>query len=262
MKTFKKLSNDYWRVCATGLSFILFAIGALILGYIITPIHWLIVRDANRRALRNQQMIHITFRLFVFMLTLFKLVDFEFNHIDKLQNNEGVLIISNHPTLIDYVVIVSKLKHCKTLVKEDLFKNFFTRRIVKSAHYIPNEKSLSTFELIQQGLKAGDNVLLFPEGTRTVPQQPLQLQRGAAHIALRVGVPVRLVHIHISHATLTKHAKWYHIPSQKAFYRLHVGELVDPLPFLQKAGSLPLAARQLTRYFSEQLTQGMTYEPT
>lgn len=255
MKRLLAFINYYWRILATGFCFLIFGMGALVLGYFLVPIVNIITRDKQQRGLRNQRLIHMMFRFFVGMMSHVGVAEFKFKDFDKLAKDKGLLIISNHPTLIDYVIIVSRLKHCVTIVKEELFQHFITKNILSSSNYISNEKSVDTLEKIQSGLNQGNNLLLFPEGTRTEPGQPMILQRGAAHIALRASVPVRIITITTNHHTLTKKNKWYQVPPSKVKYTISADELVDPRPFLEKAGALPLAARHLTSYFTKAFQQ-------
>jgi 1-acyl-sn-glycerol-3-phosphate acyltransferase len=240
--------NYIWRIIATGMLFVLFGLGGMCLGYLVLPF----LRHNKYKA---QYAIHLTFRLFVFGMRFLGLANVTFNHFELLQNDKGCLIISNHPTLIDYVMIVSKLKHCDTLVKQKLWHNPFLKNVVKSAGYIPNLAAPETFERIKETLLADNNLLIFPEGTRTTPNTPLKLKRGAAQIAIRAQVPIRIVTIHCTHSTLNKHSKWYHIPKEKPSFTLTVGERIDPCNFADLP--LSLAARKLTRHLKNVLEQAL-----
>ena len=118
MKRLAYKINYIWRIAATGLCFTFFGIGGAFLGGIILPVIKFTSSDAEQGKYRAQYIIHLSFRLFVFMMGAFGLLAYKFQNIDLLENDKGCLIISNHPTLIDYVVIVSKLKRCDTIVKK------------------------------------------------------------------------------------------------------------------------------------------------
>ena len=165
------------------------------------------------------------------------------------------MIISNHPTLIDYVVIISKIKHCDIIVKGSLWHNLFIQKMVRVAGYIPNRQSDETFELIKNTLDKGNNILIFPEGTRSIPNQPLSLKRGTAQIAVRIQTPIRVIKITCKPITLTKQNKWYKIPPQKPRFTLEVMELIDPNEFLKNTPAPSLAARHLTRHLKNILEE-------
>lgn len=242
--------NYYWRIIATGLCFSIFGIGALCLGYLIVPCAFLFAKDKKNKKYIAQYIINLAFRFFVFIMQAFGAMKFEFEDFEKLQSDKGCLIISNHPTLIDYVVIVSRLKRCDIIVKEGLWHNPFLKRIVQVAGYIPNLNSEKTLELIKAALVKGNNVLIFPEGTRTTPGKPLRLKRGTAQIAVRTRTPIRVIKIHCEPVTLTKKSKWYQVPSKKPLFLSSVQDIVKPDEFLKNNAPPSLAARQLTKHLT------------
>jgi 1-acyl-sn-glycerol-3-phosphate acyltransferase len=244
---FKKLLyfiNYLWRVLATGLFFSFFGIGALLIVYLIVP--WL-----GRH--KTQHVISNSFRFFIFAAQVFGLIGVKFKSFEKLQHDQGCLIISNHPTLLDYVLIISQLKQCNTIVKDELWNNVFLKKIIRLANYIPNKKFTDIIPLIQQALKEKNNILIFPEGTRTVPRQPIKLKRGAAQIAIRLGAPIRIVRITCQPHTLAKSHNWYNIPPKKPLFTLEAKEIIDPKEFLRDSNVPSIAARHLTQYLQTRL---------
>ncbi len=123
--------NYIWRLVGTRLCFLVFGIGSIFLGYIIIPVARLSTSDPKQKNYRAQHLISIAFRIFVFSMQFLRLASFEFINFEELQSNQGCLIISNHPTLLDYVIIVSKLTHCNTIVKEQLWHNVFLKKSFK-----------------------------------------------------------------------------------------------------------------------------------
>ena len=106
-------------------------------------------------------------------------------------------------------------------------------------------------------LARGNSLIIFPEGTRTVPGRPIRMQRGAANVALRLAQPIRPVLISVAPDTLTKHRPWYQIPLEGPFTMSLAAmpelEVVDAYEQLPRA----VAARKLTQsledYFTEEL---------
>ena len=97
----------------------------------------------------------------------------------------GTIIVANHPTILDYVLTASMLPEMDCLVKASLRHNFFLKHVIRAADYMSNDGSLETLEEITRRLEAGENILIFPEGTRTRAGVPMKLKRGVAHAALR-----------------------------------------------------------------------------
>ncbi|WP_395946477.1 lysophospholipid acyltransferase family protein [Caedibacter taeniospiralis] len=249
--------NYLWRLLATGFCFLLFALGGLILGYFIIPIVLTVAKIMRIKKPKKhiaQFCIYLTFRFFTGTMSALGLVKYRFISFDQLKNDKGTLIIANHPTLIDYVSIVAKLPFCDNLVKASLWQNKFIRRVISTAGYIPNIHPEQTFHDINLTLGAGDNLLMFPEGTRSTPHKPIQLKRGAAQIAIRANAPIRIIHLNCEPATLAKNDKWYRIPPTKPVFTLTVRELIDTQALLAACNQLPsVAARRLTRLLEQHL---------
>ncbi len=102
-----------------------------------------------------------------------------------------------------------------------------------------------------------NNILIFPEGTRTIPGQALQLKRGAAQIAIRTNTPIIPIKIECNPSTLSKNNKWYHIPKRKPHFKLEVYKRIDSNVFLQDTGVPSLAARHLTKHLSNILEKSI-----
>lgn len=67
-----------------------------------------------------------------------------------------------------------------------------------------NDRADTLLPASRQRLQQGDTILIFPEGTRTVPGEKMQLQRGAANIAVRCGSDLRVVVIRCTEHMLGK----------------------------------------------------------
>jgi 1-acyl-sn-glycerol-3-phosphate acyltransferase len=116
------------------------------------------------------------------------------------------------------------------------------------SEYITNG---STAAMMEGGIKAlseGETVIVFPEGTRTKPQQRCIFHRGAANLALRAARIVTPVYISVVPTTLTKGEPWYRIPPRRFHMTFIAGEDFD-LEEHRRSGSIPLASR----VFNEQL---------
>lgn len=180
-------------------------------------------------------------------------IDYKITGAEKLKQDKGCLIVANHPSLIDYVLIASQLKQCDCLVKAAIWDNPFIKRIVQAAGYIPNKEPEELFAQCNEKFSNDNVLLIFPEGTRTIPGKPSKLQRGAAQIAVRTKVDMRVIHITVKPSFLTKNAKWYQVPTTKPFFHVEVRGKIAIGPFLQQANSNASAARNLNKHFEEVL---------
>ena len=244
-----------WRQFGTGFSFALFGIGGLFLAATVFPIIWLLYRDPDKRVAAAQHAVHATWRFFVSVMVGLRVIDFEVEGADLLQNESGTLVIANHPSLIDVVLIMSLMSRTQCVVKRGVWVNPFMRGVVRTTGYIPNlgdpEKLLGD---CVSALRAGNNLVLFPEGSRTVPGEPPRMQRGFANIAIRANVPVRLVAVSCTPPTLLKGERWYQSPLTRPLFRVRVCERLDMATF-NTTGIPSRGARDLSTYVARRFEE-------
>ncbi len=248
------------RQCCTGLSFALFGIGGLFMTVLVFPAINLFFRDPKTRAVAAQRTVHASWKLFVWFMVTLRVIDFETEGEELLRGATGTLVISNHPSLIDVVLIMSLMDRTQCVVKPGVWKNPFMRGVIKATNYIPNlgdpEKTLRACVI---ALQAGNNLVIFPEGSRTAPGKRMHLERGFANIAIRAGVPIRLVSITCDPPTLRKGEKWYQSPMRRPLFRVRVCERIEAESFCRSEPP-SRAARSLTalitRRFEELTVDG------
>jgi 1-acyl-sn-glycerol-3-phosphate acyltransferase len=217
-----------WRQFGTAISFALFGVGGLVMTVFVFPAVNLVFRDRTRRAEIAQHIVHFAWKAFVRVMVVLRVIDFEADGADILRAETGTLVIANHPSLIDVVLIMSLMDRTQCVVKPAVWKNPFMRGVIRATNYIPNTGDPE--QIIHDcvsALKAGNNLVIFPEGSRTVPGQTVRLQRGFANIAIRAGAPIRLVAVSCNPPTLRKGEKWYQSPPRRPLFRVRVCDRLD-----------------------------------
>jgi len=238
-----------WRFIGTGLSFVVFGVGGLILAVFVFPMISLTARDEESRTRRARSLISRSFRRFLWMMRGLGVFDFDVDPACKnaFKANGGLVIIANHPTLIDVVQLLAEVEHGNCIVKEALWRNPFLGGVVRAANYISNDESAELITHCAELLKQGETLVIFPEATRTVPGRPMRLRRGAARVALAAGVPMQMVHIRCNPSTLTKAEHWYQIPERRPCLRMSVGDRLDIAALARDWEEPSLASRRLTQ---------------
>lgn len=248
------LIENRWRALMTGLCFVCFGVGGLIFTVLIIPVMSLLVRNKLEREYAIQRLIQKAFALFVWLMNTLRVMDYEIVGADILRQDRGCMIVANHPSLIDYVLIASRLPQCDCLVKSAIWRNPFMRGVVKAAGYIPNKGDPEVLlKECARRIQRGNVLLVFPEGTRSTPGAPPVLQRGAAQIAIRTRSDLRVVHASTEPAFLTKTCEWYRVPNTRPFFRIIVKNKIDIRTFI--GNNLPdsRAARRLNRHLGKVL---------
>lgn len=244
-----------WRVLATGLCFAAFGAGSLVLGLLVFPLLHLLVRDPARRVRGARAVIRATFRFFIGLMRATGVLTFEVEGAERLRGG-GRLILANHPTLIDVVLLMSLIEQGDCIVKGALGRNPFTRGPVRAAGFVFNDGGEGLLEDCLKSLRTGNNLIIFPEGTRSAAGGPMRLQRGAARVAVHGALDITPVRIRCTPATLGKGEKWYRVPHRRPHFRIAVDEAIPVSPFIAAAPHPALAARHLnehlTAYFSRE----------
>ncbi|MDE4703047.1 lysophospholipid acyltransferase family protein [Klebsiella pneumoniae] len=248
-----------WRLVMTGFCFALFGIGGLLLSVVWFNLLLLLVWNPVRRRRLARRSIAASFRAFLTVAKTLGVLDYRIEGSDVLRQEKGCLVVANHPTLIDYVLLASVMPETDCLVKSALLKNPFVSGVIRAADYLINSQADALLPACQQRLDQGDTILIFPEGTRTRPGEKMTLQRGAANIAVRCGSDLRVVTIQCSEHLLDKQSKWYDVPPAKPLFTVEVRERIAIDPFNDANLQEPaLAARQLNRLLLLQLQPGAT----
>ena len=241
----------YWRIFGTGLSFVAIGIG----GVFVFPALNILIRNRERRAVVARRVIKLTFRGIVGLMRVFGVFQYEITGWERLER-EGLLILANHPTLIDIVFLIAFVKRGDCIVKSALWRNPFTHATVRAAAYVRNnEDGIRVIEDCVASVRGGSNLIIFPEGTRTPADGSVMLKRGAANIAVRASRNITPVLIQCKPPMLVKGEKWWRLPSPASHFNIEVKEDIDIHPFIAAAGSDVLAARHLTEHLRNYFTE-------
>ncbi|GJG95362.1 1-acyl-sn-glycerol-3-phosphate acyltransferase [Cupriavidus pauculus] len=249
-----------WRVLATALCFGVFGIGGLLVRLVVFPLLALMPWSpaTHRRVCRD--VIHHALRFFLWLMRALGVIQYQVRNGERLRRG-GLLIVANHPSLIDIVFLMALTRGADCVVKAALARNPFTRGTVAAAGWIRNDAGgMSLVEDCIASLKAGSNLIIFPEGTRTRPGEPLLLQRGAANVAVRGGFDLTPVVIRCEPPTLTKGEKWYRVPSRRPRYEIDVHPDFSVAPWMPGDTEVVQAVRRLTRSLSEFFTREIRRE--
>ncbi|MCL1047421.1 lysophospholipid acyltransferase family protein [Shewanella sp. 1_MG-2023] len=242
--------------------YVVFGIGGLLSSLTILPVLRFWPGSKQQRIARVQKAVHYMFKGFVWMLTFTGLIKVSAPNTQALADAKGMIVIANHPTLIDVVVLISLIPNAGCIVKQSLWRNPFMRGVLSSAGYIPNRGAELLLKDCQQVLNDSTNLIIFPEGTRTVVGTQINpFARGAANIAIRTRTDILPVLLHVDVAGLTKQQPWYEPPRQTVNMSVEIGAAFDQLRYDINQTSDAKMARVLTRELEQLYSQQITALP-
>jgi 1-acyl-sn-glycerol-3-phosphate acyltransferase len=101
----------------------------------------------------------------------------------------------------------------------------------------------------------GNNLIIFPEGTRTPANGNIQLKRGAANIAVRGAQNLTPVVINCAPQTLGKGVPWWKIPERQVEFIIEVKDDIPIQSFTETGNTEVMAARHLTEFLQHYFNQ-------
>lgn len=253
-------ANYLQRLLGTALGFALFGFGGIALCLMIFPVIIVCSKNPQIRQDRVRTVIRATFKFFFKILEILGVIQVKTHNLAQLKDLQGCLVICNHPSLIDVVLIMAHIPNIQCVVKKDLWSNPFLGGIVRAAGYIRNDLDPELFlEECKDQLKKGENIIIFPEGTRSKPGQPLTLMRGLGNLALAASANIQALTLDCTQVFLTKGQKWYKIPPRKAIFELKVGQFF-PITQYQNEAPRSIRVRALMRDIQHYYNRYLGYE--
>lgn len=154
---------------------------------------------------------------------------------EKIPKDGQYLLISNHRSVIDPLIVESALEHSNLfgnwIAKKELYNSFFFGTFVRNAGTIlvDREKAQMSgfFNEIKKSVKNGDSVFIFPEGTRNRAKSGVgAFQGGSQMIALKNRLNILPLYIKAeANDVLMASLK---SGSEKFVIEIEVGDIIDP----------------------------------
>ena len=173
----------------------------------------------------------------------------DFPEIETVRALRGTIIAPSHPSLIDAPHFLARMPRLTCLMKKSVLQNPFMGSSSRLAGYLPNDHGREFIRSGRDALRAGDNLLIFPEGTRTVSLPVNPFKNGFALIAKLADAPVQTVFIEMSYLYLGKRWKLTRVPVFPVRIKVRLGR-----QFRAGAGqSAHALGEEIEAYFRDEL---------
>lgn len=126
---------------------------------------------------------------------------FRVKGLENLPADRTVVLCPNHAHAVDPVAICFALPRAwpvRIMAKKELFDIPFLRWLIRKLGAFPVDRGGSDLNAVKLAIKAvrsGENLLVFPEGTRVEHEGDVQPKGGVVMIALRTGAPLVPVYV-------------------------------------------------------------------
>lgn len=114
---------------------------------------------------------------------------------EKIRAGETYVMVANHLSLLDILVLFRLFRHFKWVSKIENFKIPCIGWNMRLNRYIPlrrgdRESVIQMMGACEQTLAEGNSIMMFPEGTRSVTGELKEFKPGAFELALKTRKPI------------------------------------------------------------------------
>jgi 1-acyl-sn-glycerol-3-phosphate acyltransferase len=176
----------------------------------------------------GRRVIAFAYRSFWATASVFGMMRIDASCLDALRDERGVIFVANHPTMLDALLLVARLPRSACIMKADLMRNIFLGAGARLARYIRNDSARTMVRLAVEDLKNGGQLVIFPEGTRTVTPPLNAFRPGVTLIAKLAQAPIQTVFIETDSPYLGKGWPLWRVPPLPIVFRLRLGQRFAP----------------------------------
>jgi 1-acyl-sn-glycerol-3-phosphate acyltransferase len=152
------------------------------------------------------------YRAFWWFASLSGLLRMEARALEPLRDEGGLIIVANHPSLLDALMLVARLPRSFCIMKASLLGNPFLAGGARLARYVRNDTGHG----------------MIPEGTRTTQPPINPFRPGVTMIAKLAGAPIQTVFIDTDSPYLGKGWPLWRLPPIPIVFTARLGERFAP----------------------------------
>jgi 1-acyl-sn-glycerol-3-phosphate acyltransferase len=188
------------------------------------------------------------FRVFLTTLEAAGAWRLELRALDELKEEGALIVAPNHPGLLDAVLLVSRMPNAVCVMKASLLHNFLLGPAARLARYVRNESLFRLVTRAGEELRLGGQLLVFPEGTRSVGNAVGPFTEAVGAISRRSGVAVQTVIIEADSRFLGKGWRALARPQFPLHFTLRLGRRFEP------PRDVRTFTHEMERYFTRELS--------
>lgn len=217
------------------------SIPLFLLLYIVLPRRW--HRTVSRR------LISFGFTAYLKALHVFGMMRFDLSALAPLRQERSLILIANHPSLLDAVMLLAAFPNGSCVMKASLLRNPLYGVGARMAGYVSNEETKKMIEDSCAEVQQGAQFIIFPEGgrSRALPISPLS--SACLLLSRKSQAPVQTIIFEFSTPYLGKHWGLFTPPVLPLRIRARLGRRIEPAQ-----AAAPGALAELESHFRAELT--------
>lgn len=223
------------RVLVTSWAFLMFFAGSPLIGWVLFPLVRLRSSSTHEYRERCTRILSRGQRIFASWLERWRLVEAPRTVAlpSGIDPSKPYVLIANHPSLIDVVLLLGWFDRLTCVAKAGWYRSIVLGPLLRASNYLrgPTSGAMDEADGVRgamvEHLRRGHPLLVFPEGTRSLPGRMHRFRRGAVDAAIRAGVPIVPVFVAIDRPFLVKGAPFWAAPRDTARYSIEVWDAID-----------------------------------
>jgi 1-acyl-sn-glycerol-3-phosphate acyltransferase len=236
------ISYEIW-VMAVGLGvFALICLGSI---PVFGVLYLLLPKTFHKRAARSS--ISCAFRIYLFMLRWVCCIRCDARELDALRKDGPVIVIANHPSLLDVVILLSRLPNATCIFKAALRQNPLYGIGARMAGYVSNASALDMFLGSRAELSQGSQFIIFPEGGRSRQFPISAFSNSCVLLSKMTKAPIQTILLDYSSPYLGKQWGLFRRPALPLLIQARLGKRIEP------ADLRPESRSELESYFRSEL---------
>lgn len=181
----------YWRLAYWGNCFFCFAFWANIVSFI---------HLFNPSKKKSEQLRRIYARGIRFFLGMFPQARLRLHlapGATPIEENRPSVYIANHCSLVDILIMLTLHRRMVVIGKDYVVHNIFFGRVARALGVITIGTGIENIlPTLDEYVRKGYSIAIFPEGTRSLDGELLRFHRGAFYVAEQLHIPIRPILLH------------------------------------------------------------------
>lgn len=236
--------RHFWFGLIYYLSWLMFGLGGLLLNLACMPFLLLPNRESFGR--RTRATTRWLFNFWLRWLHASNCIRITWRGFDRPLPT-GVVYVANHPSIVDAPFLLARLPDTACIFKPALLRNPCIGPAALMCGYVSaGEQGVDLIRAAASRIRAGQSLLIFPEGTRTSESTLLNpLKPGFALIAQRSRCGVQLIRTSVSPQLGRRGRIWWHVPPLPGSVEFTLDEFI---PAEEIVDPSEIAARVAARF--------------
>lgn len=245
-----------YQMLAKHFCYLFFGTGSVILALLVFPWIRVFVHPKEEFQIAARKFVSASFRMFSNVMRGLGVLKLNFEDKKAWRNIHSKIIIANHPSILDFVFIMSQVPNANCIVRGGLAKTVLAG-VIKQCYIVNTLDFDELCRLCKQTIDEGNNVIIFPEGTRTPRHGKNPFKKGAARIAYYSKCDVQPVLVGGNDKYgLGKHDPWFSYNHEETYvYHFKLLPTIKISDYLDLSETI--AAKRLTDKMEEVLSSAV-----